>query len=83
MIKLTEFELQLLETFSLSDRDARRLDRVINDLSTIVGMEPGEIFDFMRFGIEQEFIDLKIDYNWEKFRIKIQRKLKKSNPLDT
>ncbi|TGL58235.1 hypothetical protein EHQ58_12745 [Leptospira ognonensis] len=83
MIKLTEFELQLLETFSLSDRDARRLDRVINDLSIIVGMDPSEIFDFMRFGIEQEFTDLKIDYNWEKFRIKIQRKLKKSNPLDT
>ena len=80
MIKLTAFEQELLETFSLSDRDARRLDRVIADLSIVVGMEPGEIFDFMRFGIEQEFHDLKVDYNWEKFRIKIQRKLKKSAP---
>jgi hypothetical protein len=80
LIKLTEFELQLLETFSLSDKDARRLDRVIADLSIVVGMDAYEIFDFMRFGIEQEFIDLKSDYNWEKFRIKIQRKLKKSSP---
>ncbi len=80
MIKLTEFENQLLETFSLSDRDARRLERVIADLSIVVGMDAYEIFDFMRFGVEQEFIDLKADYNWEKFRIKIQRKLKKQNP---
>ncbi|MDZ4725784.1 MAG: hypothetical protein SH817_06485 [Leptospira sp.] len=80
MIKLTDFEIQLLETFHLSDRDARRLDRVINDLSIVVGMDQTEIFDFMRFGIEQEFIDLKVDYNWEKFRIKIQRKLKKQTP---
>jgi len=80
MIKLTDFERELLETFSLSDKDARRLDRVITDLSIVVGMDPSEIFDFMRFGIEQEFHDLKVDYNWEKFRIKIQKKLKKSAP---
>jgi len=80
LIKLTEFELQLLETFSLSEKDARRLERVIADLSIIVGMDQNEIFDFMRFGIEQEFTDLKADYNWEKFRIRIQKKLKKSAP---
>ncbi len=80
MIQLTEFESLLLETFHLSDRDARRLDRVITDLSIIVGMDSNEIFDFMRFGIEEEFEDLRKDYNWEKFRIRIQKKLKKTSP---
>ncbi|MCZ8344230.1 MAG: hypothetical protein O9301_14440 [Leptospira sp.] len=79
MIQLTEFERQLLETFSLSDRDARRLDRVIQDLMIVVGMEKSEIFDFMRFGIEDELEDLKKDYHWERFRIRIQKKLKKQN----
>ncbi len=79
MIQLTEFEKQLLETFSLSDRDARRLDRVIQDLMIVVGMEKSEIFDFMRFGIEDELEDLKKDYHWERFRIRIQKKLKKQN----
>ncbi|TGN20136.1 hypothetical protein [Leptospira idonii] len=82
MIRLTDFENQLMETFSLSDRDARRLERVIADLSIIVGMEAVEIFDFLRFGVEQELEDLKADYNWEKFRIKIQKKLKKQNHID-
>jgi hypothetical protein len=80
LIQLTEFESLLLETFHLSDRDARRLDRVITDLSIIVGMDSNEIFDFMRFGIEEEFEDLRKDYNWEKFRIRIQKKLKKTSP---
>ncbi|MBM9591883.1 MULTISPECIES: hypothetical protein [Leptospira] len=81
MIQLTEFEKKLLETFTLSDRDARRLQRVIQDLSIVVGMEHEEIYDFMRFGVENELEILKTDYNWEHFRIRIQKKLKKSPPL--
>ncbi|EMY61219.1 hypothetical protein [Leptospira terpstrae] len=81
MIQLTEFEKKLLETFALSDRDARRLQRVIQDLSIVVGMEHEEIYDFMRFGVENELEILKSDYNWEHFRIRIQKKLKKSPPL--
>ncbi|PJZ46009.1 hypothetical protein [Leptospira brenneri] len=81
MIQLTEFEKKLLETFALSDRDARRLQRVIQDLSIVVGMEHEEIYDFMRFGVENELEILKTDYNWEHFRIRIQKKLKKSPPL--
>ncbi|MCW7457787.1 hypothetical protein ND856_09265 [Leptospira bandrabouensis] len=81
MIQLTEFEKKLLETFALSDRDARRLLRVIQDLSIVVGMDHEEIFDFMRFGVENELEILKRDYNWEHFRIRIQKKLKKSPPL--
>ncbi|TGN11904.1 hypothetical protein [Leptospira ilyithenensis] len=79
MIRLTEFETELMKTFSLSDRDARRLERVITDLSIIVGMDHTEIFDFLRFGVEKEFEELKADYHWENFRIKIQKKLKKSS----
>jgi hypothetical protein len=79
LIHLNEFELLLLETFTLSDRDARRLDRVIQDLSDVVGMEKNEIFDFMRFGIEEKLEELKKDYHWERFRIRIQKKLKKQN----
>lgn len=71
MIQLTEFEKKLLETFALSDRDARRLQRVIQDLSIVVGMEHEEIYDFMRFGVENELEILKSDYNWEHFRIRI------------
>lgn len=81
MIQLTEFEKKLLETFTLSDRDARRLQRVIQDLSIVVGMEHEEIYDFMRFGVENELEILKTDYNWDHFRIRIQKKLKKSPPL--
>ncbi|MCW7492933.1 hypothetical protein ND861_07985 [Leptospira sp. 2 VSF19] len=81
MIQLTEFEQKLLETFKLSDRDARRLLRVIQDLSIVVGMDHEEIYDFMRFGVENELEILKTDYNWEHFRIRIQKKLKKSPPL--
>ncbi|EMJ86887.1 hypothetical protein EHQ23_10200 [Leptospira bourretii] len=81
MIQLTEFEKKLLETFALSDRDARRLLRVIQDLSIVVGMDHEEIYDFMRFGVENELEILKTDYNWEHFRIRIQKKLKKSPPL--
>ncbi|EKJ85364.1 hypothetical protein CLV96_0908 [Leptospira meyeri] len=81
MIQLTEFEKRLLETFALSDRDARRLLRVIQDLSIVVGMDHEEIYDFMRFGVENELEILKTDYNWEHFRIRIQKKLKKSPPL--
>ncbi|PJZ85660.1 hypothetical protein [Leptospira harrisiae] len=81
MIQLTEFEKKLLETFTLSDRDARRLLRVIQDLSIVVGMDHEEIYDFMRFGVENELEILKRDYNWEHFRIRIQKKLKKSPPL--
>lgn len=81
MIQLTEFEQKLLETFALSDRDARRLLRVIQDLSIVVGMDHEEIYDFMRFGVENELEILKTDYNWEHFRIRIQKKLKKSPPL--
>lgn len=81
MIQLTEFEQKLLETFALSDRDARRLLRVIQDLSIVVGMDHEEIFDFMRFGVENELEILKRDYNWEHFRIRIQKKLKKSPSL--
>lgn len=81
MIQLTEFEKKLLETFTLSDRDARRLLRVIQDLSIVVGMDHEEIYDFMRFGVENELEILKTDYNWEHFRIRIQKKLKKSPPL--
>ncbi|PKA26694.1 hypothetical protein CH381_09085 [Leptospira sp. mixed culture ATI2-C-A1] len=81
MIQLTEFEKKLLETFALSDRDARRFLRVIQDLSIVVGMDHEEIYDFMRFGVENELEILKTDYNWEHFRIRIQKKLKKSPPL--
>ncbi|TGL37750.1 hypothetical protein EHQ49_16205 [Leptospira perdikensis] len=81
MIQLSEFEKKLLETFSLSDRDARRLLRVIQDLSIVVGMDHEEIYDFMRYGVENELEILKTDYNWEHFRIRIQKKLKKSPPL--
>ncbi|MDF3819460.1 hypothetical protein P3G55_06095 [Leptospira sp. 96542] len=79
MIQLNEFEKKLFETFSLSDRDARRLARVVDDLSIVTGMDAAEIFDFLRFGVEEEFEELKRDYHWERFRIRIQKKLKKTN----
>ncbi|GBF49592.1 hypothetical protein LPTSP4_11080 [Leptospira ryugenii] len=80
MIQLTDFEKELQSTFSLSDKDTRRLERVISDLCLVVGMQSFEIFDFLRFGAEDEFAKLKDDYNWEAFRIRIQKKLIKRSP---
>lgn len=80
MIQLTEFEIRLRDTFLLLDRDARRLERVIQDLCTIVGMSSEEVYDFLRFGVEEEMEILKKDYNWEHFRIRVQKKLKKTSP---
>lgn len=73
---LSPLEALTIEVFSFKEKDAKRLVRVIEDLSLVTGMTNNEIFDFMRFGAEEEFAILKEDYNWEKFRIRLQKRLK-------
>ncbi len=60
-----------------NEKDARRMQRVIDDLSSVSGFEKDEILDFLRYGSEKELKELNENYNWEKFRIQIQKKLVK------
>jgi hypothetical protein len=77
MIQLTDFEKELTIEFSMSDRDARRMDRVIVDISAIVGMDKFEVYDFLKFGCEEELNQLKIDYDWKRLQRSICFRLKK------
>ncbi|NCN08895.1 MAG: hypothetical protein GW938_03510 [Leptospira sp.] len=77
MIQLTDFEKELLLEFTLSDRDARRMDRVVTDIAAFVGMDKFEVFDFLKFGCEEELNQLKIDYDWKRLQKSIQFRLKK------
>ncbi len=72
-----DFEARISKVLSLSDKDTRRMDRVISDLSDISGMEKIEILDYLRYGSEKELKELQESYHWEKFRIQIQKKLVK------
>jgi hypothetical protein len=71
---MNQFELRIQENLRLNERDTRRMDRVITDVSEVSGMEKTEILDFLIFGADKELEDLKENYNWEKFRIKLQSK---------
>lgn len=77
MIDLTEFEVALLREFELSDRDARRMDRAIEDISSYTGLSKIEVFDFLKFGNEPELKSLKESYDWKRFENKIILKLRK------
>jgi hypothetical protein len=76
-VELTVFESKISGNLILNDRDTRRMDRVISDLSQNTGMEKQEILDFLVYGAEKELKELQISYDWEFFRRKIQGKLKK------
>lgn len=76
MIQLTPFEAELRDIFGLNDKDARRLCRVVDDLVLLTGMNQIEIFDFLKFGADDEFNTLKSDYDWESFKRKITKRLK-------
>jgi hypothetical protein len=62
---------------NLNEKDSRRMERVIDDISSVSGLGQEEILDFLRYGSEVELLDLEKNYNWEKFRILIQKKLVK------
>ncbi|MCC5813670.1 MAG: hypothetical protein JJT78_02865 [Leptospira sp.] len=79
MIQLTYFELELQNEFQLSDRDARRMDRAVHDISESVGMSKSEVFDFIKFGCEEEMKSLEIDYDWKAFFHSITFRLKKQS----
>jgi hypothetical protein len=53
------------------------MDRVISDICQNTGMEKQEVLDFLMYGAEKELLELQLSYDWEFFRIKIQKKLKK------
>jgi hypothetical protein len=77
LISLTEFEIRLKQEFSLSDRDARRMDRAVTDISNATGMSKTEIFDFLKFGADTELSELRENYDWNDFYRSIVKKLKK------
>lgn len=76
-MELTAFESQISINLSLSEKDSRRMDRVISDISDNVGMTKQEILDFLMFGSTLELEALHLSYDWESFRRKIQSKLRK------
>ena len=73
-MELTLFESQISSHLVLNDRDSRRMDRVISDVSQTTGMNKQE---FLIYGAENELHQLQISYDWEFFRRKIESKLKK------
>lgn len=76
-MELTAFELKISTNLNLNDRDSRRMDRVISDISMNTGMEKQEVLDFLVYGAEKEMEGLYVSYDWEFFRRKIEIKLKK------
>lgn len=80
MIQLTFFETTLKDEFQLSDRDSRRMARAVTDISETVGMSLTEVFDFIKFGCEEELKRLDEDYDWNAFYRSISFRLKKQEP---
>jgi len=76
-VELTFFESKISNNLTLNDRDSRRMDRVISDISQNTGMEKQEVLDFLVYGAEKELQQLQVSYDWESFRRLIQSKLKK------
>ncbi|MBK8396596.1 MAG: hypothetical protein IPL26_15355 [Leptospiraceae bacterium] len=76
-MELTIFESKISNNLMLNDRDSRRMDRVISDVSQNTGMEKQEVLDFLVYGAEKEIDQLQLSYDWETFRRQIQSKLKK------
>ncbi|HMV42713.1 MAG TPA: hypothetical protein PK079_11735 [Leptospiraceae bacterium] len=76
-MELTAFESRISLELSLNEKDSRRMDRVIADLSENIGMSKQEILDFLIYGSTKELEALHISYDWEAFRRKIQSRLKK------
>jgi hypothetical protein len=66
-----------MELFTLSEKDAKRLYRMVEDISLRSGMNDHEIIDFLKFGAEEEFQSWKIEYNWADFQKSIEKKLSK------
>jgi hypothetical protein len=76
-VELTIFESKIATQLVLNDRDSRRMDRVISDVSQTTGMDKQEVLEFLIYGAEKELDQLQISYDWEFFRRKIESKLKK------
>ncbi len=76
-MELTAFESNIASHLILNDRDSRRMDRVISDVSQHTGMEKQEVLEFLIYGAENELKQLQVSYDWEFFRRKIESKLKK------
>jgi hypothetical protein len=78
MIQLTEFERKIQEILSIGDKEARKMDRVLSDLTQSVGMEKLEILEFLCYGAVEELKELELNYDWVRFQKKILKKLKPS-----
>lgn len=76
MINLTEFEKKIQETFHFDDKSSRRMERVISDLTQLVGMEKQEILEFLSYGATTELKELEVNYDWNRFQKKVLKKLK-------
>lgn len=76
MINLTEFEKRIQDVFHFDDKSSRRMERVISDLTQLVGMEKLEILEFLSYGATTELKELEVNYDWNRFQNKVLKKLK-------
>ncbi len=70
------FETQIQSLLNLDDKAARRMDRLISDLTQKVGFEKQEILEFLSFSALEEVKELELNYDWKLFEKKLLKKLK-------
>ncbi|WP_016755859.1 hypothetical protein, partial [Leptospira santarosai] len=68
MLELNELEIKILNLIPLEERDARKLGRILHDVTLVTGMTEDEIIEFIPFGLEDEIHILKIEYNFNDFK---------------
>ncbi|MBM9578705.1 hypothetical protein JWG45_16280 [Leptospira sp. 201903070] len=79
MLELTPLETKILANLSLEDRDARKLGRILQDVVLVTGLSEDELLEFIPFGLEEEIILLRTEYNFTKFKKSLIAKLTKRN----
>ncbi|MBM9501803.1 hypothetical protein JWG44_16220 [Leptospira sp. 201903071] len=79
MLELTPLETKILANLALEDRDARKLGRILQDVCLVTGLNEDELLEFIPFGLEEEIVLLKAEYNFTKFKKSLISKLTKRN----
>ncbi|AYV54256.1 hypothetical protein [Leptospira kmetyi] len=79
MLELTQLEIKILNLIPLDERDARKLGRILHDVTLITGLTEDEIIEFIPFGLEEEIHILKVEYNFNDFKKSLVSKLTKRN----
>ncbi len=68
---------RLSSILTWNERDIRKILRVVSDSCLVTGMTEQETLDFLQYGFEEEVSELKLTYDWTKFKKKLISKLSK------